>query len=346
MKVSHKSAWAIALKELEAKKGRLLKHIAIIDRDMAELERMAREHSIDITQKTEQNSPHEASEQKSKHQDEGTVGYLVHRYQNDKDSPFQKLKFRTKEHYASCLKRIDDDCGRYKLNAVKARDIDIFYQEWTKRGLAMAHSLITLFRITVNYGAVTLENNECVRLSVILRTMRFVYAKPRENAQLSEDQVRGIINQAHEKGLDSIALAQAFQFDCKLGQRDVIGEWLPLSEPGTSEIVDGQWKWLRGIRWSDIDENRILRHASSNTEFNLRNAPLVMAELSRRNTIPQKGPLITSEKSGLPYQSYKFRRLWRLLADAVDVPKNIKNMDSRAEKTRRMPVRNTEAIAT
>jgi hypothetical protein len=73
------------------------------------------------------------------------------------------------------------------------------------------------------------------------------------------DQVTLIRAEAHRRGFPSIALAQAIQFECIFRQKDVIGEWVPVAEPGTSEIVHespngGTKKWLRGIRWSEVDE--------------------------------------------------------------------------------------------
>ena len=39
-----------------------------------------------------------------------------------------------------------------------------------------------------------------------------------------------IVEKAHEMRRDSIALAQAIQFETGLSQKDVIGEWVPESE--------------------------------------------------------------------------------------------------------------------
>jgi hypothetical protein len=55
---------------------------------------------------------------------------------------------------------------------------------------------------------------------------------------------------AHEMGYPSIALAQAFQFDCGLRQKDLIGAWVPRAELDTlAEFVDGDMAWVRGLRW-------------------------------------------------------------------------------------------------
>jgi hypothetical protein len=38
-----------------------------------------------------------------------------------------------------------------------------------------------------------------------------------------------------------------------------IGEWVPQSEPGTSEVISGNEKWLRGLPWPEIKVN-LARH--------------------------------------------------------------------------------------
>jgi hypothetical protein len=157
--------------------------------------------------------------------------------------------------------------------------------------------------------------------------------------RLTAEHAQKIINIAHEKGLDSIALAQAFQFDCiTLRQKDVIGEWVPVTEPGPADLSnlhDGTSKWTRGLRWEEIDSNLVLRHTPihgvKEIVIDLRNnAPTVMAEFKRIGDLPKSGPIIVYERSRLPYRTFQFRQTWRQLADAAGIPKNVKNKDSRA----------------
>ena len=82
-----------------------------------------------------------------------------------------------------------------------------------------------------------------------MRTMRFRTPEARVE-QMTADYASAIRSKAHELGWNSIALAQAIQFELKLRPVDVIGEWVPLSEPGTSDVTWGDEKWLRGLRWS------------------------------------------------------------------------------------------------
>jgi site-specific recombinase XerD len=138
---------------------------------------------------------------------------------------------------------------------------------------------------------------------------------------------------AHEFAWHSIALAQALQFELMLRQKDVIGEWVPVAEPGDSGVEDAGQKWLRGLRWDEIDQNMVLRHVTSKRqkeiEIDLSSVPMVIEELA---LIPRRaaGPIVICEVTGLPYSTAEFRRKWRLVANAAGVPKSVRNMDSRA----------------
>jgi hypothetical protein len=279
---------------------------------------------------------------------DGTLRSLIGCYQADPDSTYQRVRFRTREHYRSLMLRIDADYGDDLLGSIKARDLLRWHENWTKRGVAMAHSVMGMLRTLVNFGAIYLEDPECERLSGVLAKMRFKVAKPRET-RLTAEQANAVRAMAHKMGRPSIALAQAFQFEVMLRQKDVIGEWVPRSEPGMSDVTHLGDKWLWGIRWSEIDQNLILRHTTSkrgkNIEVNLRLAPMVMEEInllfnqakeigtktgSEEITLPASGPIIVCEFSGRPWTTHEFRRWWRKVADACSIPKNIKNMDSRA----------------
>lgn len=109
---------------------------------------------------------------------------------------------------------------------------------------------------------------------------------------------------------------------------------MPQSEDGVSDVLYGNDKWLRGLRWSEIDQNLILRHTTSkrqkDIEANLNLAPMVLEELSTLSPLPQTEPVVVCEITGVPWTAYEFRRQWRKVADAAGIPRSIKNMDSRA----------------
>ena len=96
-------------------------------------------------------------------------------------------------------------------------------------------------------------------------------------------------------------------------------------------------KWLRGLRWSNIDKNLILRHTAGSggraIEVDLRTAPMVLEELKThsqafRPIIKASLPIVLCDVTGLPWSTSEFRRKWRLVAKRAGVPDNVKNRDS------------------
>src|SRR6185503_2084862 len=101
----------------------------------------------------------------------------------------------------------------------------------------LAHSMIAMVRQLLGFGVTVLADPECERLAVILNKLHFEIPKSRAE-RLTAQQVIDIRAVAHNKNRHSIALAQAFQFDAELWQKDVIGEWLPITEPGDAKGVE------------------------------------------------------------------------------------------------------------
>lgn len=144
-----------------------------------------------------------------------------------------------------------------------------------------------------------------------------------------------------------VALVQALQFELGLSQKAVIGEWVPVSETASMSDVSRttdqrEEKWVSGLRWSDLDEDFILRptfvRRRQQTEFDLRTKRMIMEELAlysqtpisrlSRWDLPVSGPMICNDTSGLPFSTSEFRRKWRKVADRAGVPKNVANKDS------------------
>lgn len=265
---------------------------------------------------------------------DGTIGSLIRCYQTDPDSPFRKLRFESRGGYRRFFSRIDADHGREFVSEIRGRQVLRWHEDWTPRGVAMAHGLIGMLRTILTFGATILDDADCRAAKALLHDMKFPMPKPR-NAILTLAQVNAVRAKAHEWGFHSIALANAFQFDGMLRPRDVVGEWVPQSEPGISDVLWHGRKWLRGLRWEEIDDSLILRHVTSKRqkeiEIDLKLAPLVIEELARFGSpLPKHGPIIVSEESGRPYLNDSFSRYWRKIARAAGIPDHIRNMDSRA----------------
>lgn len=276
---------------------------------------------------------------------DGTIRGLVSAYQTDPDSNYRKLRYRTRENYDGLMRRIVKDRGDEYVSGIKARALLRWHEVWAEGGkIAISHSLIGSLRTLMTFGATILDDEECRKVKALLHDMKFPMIKPRTSA-LSAEQATMVRAKAHEKKVPSIALAQAFQFDCILRQKDVIGEWVPISEPGISDVTFGNDKWLRGLRWEEIDKDLVLHHITSKRnkmiDVPLCEAPMVMEEFRlmlgvapdrdiTRDMLPAKGPIIMHDRFGTPWINQQFRRRWRELATDCGIPKTVFNMDSRA----------------
>lgn len=264
---------------------------------------------------------------------DGSIRTLIACYKSDPDSPYRELRYRSRQTYDYMLKYIEQDHGAVRIVDLRVRDILRWHDQWKPRGVTMAHGLITQFRSLLSFGTSILECPDCAALKVKLSERRFEQARPR-TAVLTAEMAEAVCAEAHRQGRPSIALAQAIQFEAMLRQKDIIGEWVPLNEktPPTDVTHKGM-KWVRGIRWEEIDVNLVLTHITSkrNKEIvvQLADAPMVMAELGKVGR-QADGPVIREEKTGRPYGVTQFRRTWRQIATAAGVPKSVRNQDSRA----------------
>ena len=311
------------------KEARLAEQAAAIERDRAELAELkklsalAAKHNLIVS----------AAPRARDSSGIETVAELADSYRSDARSGYHKIRFNVRQNYHNRIKRALSTAGHLRLAEIDAQTIQRLYDQWSANGKSsQGRALVGVLRLLAGYGVTVLDHDACMRLSSILHKMRF--GVPKSRAQhLTETHANAIRAKAHEMGRPSIALAQAFQFDCPLKQTDVIGQWAPLSEPGFSDLIDAvKGKWMRGIRWETIDDNLILRHVTSmhqkELEIDLKQAPMVMEELKRLGERPSRGPVIICEWEGIPWSNNEYRRWWRKLATAAGVPKTVKNMDS------------------
>jgi hypothetical protein len=327
------------------------------EKDWADLERLAAEYphlvslnrpSVEAASPLPSPPPETPRQMPAPKRDAGapdanwTVATILNLYRADKRSGYSEKRYASRRHADSLARTLEEEFGDVLLFDITESEIRRRHQEWIDRsaseesdGVAMAHALITELKTAINFGGRTLHSSACVNLSFILRNIRFKHSKPKESVSLSLAQAKAIIAKAHELGFPSMALAQALQFECRLNQKDTIGEWVPQSEPGVSEVFEGSQKWLHGVRWSQIDDNFTLRHLMSRNqkpiEVDLTGCPLVLAELRIVPDAMRTGPMIVSERTGLPYHAASFRRFWRSVADDAGIPDNIKNMNSRSD---------------
>ena len=271
----------------------------------------------------------------------GTFAGVLGSYRTHPKSPIHQLKHRVRNSYNYLFDQLDAEYGGMRLSEIDADVIMRRYLKWVDGDkYAWGHALVGKMRLLFTFGMNVLKDAESTRLSVVMSKLRFKVPEVRTE-RLTIEHVNAIREAAHRHfGWHSMALAQALQFELLLKQSDVIGEWVPSSEPGVSDIFKGDEKWVRGLRWSNIDPTLILRHtitsgrthAPKPIEIDLRNAPMVLEELKLAMTAlggrTGQGALIVCEANGLPWTQAEFRRKWRMVANEAGIPMNVKNMDS------------------
>ncbi len=276
----------------------------------------------------------------------GTVASLVRAYRTDPDSPIHKIRHASRQNYIWFCNLIDKDHGAKKLADLGAREFDRWYADWCNNNtVSIAYAAMKIWRLVLRFGTrfeiektAGLSTTECLRLRMILVDTEFDNVAARTET-LTRDHCLAVRSAAHAKGLASIAMAQAFQFELTLRQKDVVGEWVPLDEPMLSDVTYRGTKWIRGLRWEEIDANMILKHQMSKArkakilEFDLKLYPMIMEEIGRISVQKRAGPIVVSEITGRPWKQPGFRQQWRDIATAAGVPKTVKNMDSRAGGT-------------
>lgn len=285
---------------------------------------------------------------------ERTIKDLIESYQTHKVSSFHKLRYHNRKWQATMLARIGRLYGHFLLKDIRYVTAKEWHMDWlgSENKVAIAHALIGTLRTLAGFGLTLLEDEECERLCLVLNKLKVPQCEPRTSVITAEHAI-AIRRVAKDQFRYSIALAQSLQFELILRQKDVIGEYVPHTEKGISDIVTSKEKWIRGLRWEEIDENLMLHHVTSKKQkilvVDLKMAIMVLEELDlrwwetlvvedpntkvvtvHRELLPASGPLIVSETTGMPYHADDFRRKWRLLADMAGVPKTVRNQDSRA----------------
>lgn len=286
---------------------------------------------------------------------DGTLGSLIKCYQTDPDSRYHKLRYKVRVNTDYKLRKLTEAYGGEDLGDISGRTIINWYNKWTDGGvkLSTGKAFCGTLRTLFSFGRSLLDIEDCVRLGMIMRDFKAAGAKRRMKS-LTAEHIDAIRYKARiHFGWPSMALAQAFQFECTFRQKDIIGEWVPLEEPGISDVIDKTEKWIRGICWQEIDDNLILRHVTSkkqkDAEVDLKLAPMVLEELREytggepvvtidkttkkvivhRHLLPTSGPVVICDTNGIPWTDSEFRRKWRKVANEAGVPKDRKNMGTR-----------------
>jgi len=272
---------------------------------------------------------------------DGLLGTLITLYQEDPESDFAGLAHATKRVYRTYLEMIRRQCGERRVDALNGRDLKQWHRIWStpdsdgKPKVAAAIMAVATLKAAVTFG-VSLKMTGCRDFQEVLRATSF--EKPGARTQvITRAEVIAIRRVARLHGRPSIALATALQFDGIIRLYDVIGQWVPMSDPRPSTILAAKTKWI-GPRWEDIGADMLLKFTPpktakktrKSTTIVLMSCPMVMEEFVAIPPEKRTGPLIVSETTGLPYRSNDYRTRWRKLARLAGIPDDKWARDLRA----------------
>ena len=271
---------------------------------------------------------------------DGTFGAAIDVWLTDPESGFHKIKQSSLHPYLVYAAKLKRHIGAVAINSADGRDAKRWFNLWSDNGkhIPAGRMVMTVLKSALSFGVIC-RNADCVAFKAILGELEFQGNKPRDVA-LTAEQVEAAARAAHDAGAPSRALTYKLQFETTLRQWDLIGVWVPLSDPRPSTVIDRGQKWI-GPHWHQIDENLIFRTIHGKTEgwtdargvYDLSVCPMVKAELERVPPEKRIGPLIVNEVTGLPYRYDFFKGGWRADFKAAGLPKHVWNRDFRASGT-------------
>lgn len=289
----------------------------------------------------------------------GKLSSLIQMYRTNPASPYFEVKRVTRDNYDQSLDLLNEFCGMRMLDMVTGLDIKGWYNELKKppkdterkakqrakaaaEGRALdpakprprrAYQCMQLLRIVIGFGVVS-NISECFRLKSVLEEMRFS-VPPARTESITFEQVKLICEKAIAKGLYSIALAQALEFELTLRQVDVIGVWERVEDGDYGGILYKGKRWQDGLLWAHLSPEGILQKETTKVDgvdllHDVTRYPFLFHILEQVPLSKRIGPMIVSEATGLPYQRRYFASTWRKIADEAGIPKTVWNRDSRA----------------
>lgn len=273
---------------------------------------------------------------------DGTIKSLIDLYLSDKESPYHKLKSSTRKPYAIYARMIVMEIGARQIDDCDGRDVDRWFNSWSSprvpegvRQIPKARMAIAVLRSALSFG-IRCRRRGCKEFKDVLGEMNFATQLPRTSAPTAEEIVKARSG-AHALKHKSAALAYAIQFEGAVRQWDVIGEWIPMSEPQPSLIIDRGKKWV-GPMWSQVDENLLFHFMPTKTQnttakkivIDFKLCPMILEELFEIPIEHRKGPLIVNPATGLPYQHEYFRNIWKTVRANEGLNSTLWNRDLRA----------------
>src|SRR5271154_5498687 len=255
---------------------------------------------------------------------DGTIGSLCDCFERHPQSPIRDVRRNTAESYVGSLKVIRATVAKRAVRAIAPIDVKSWYARWRSpkveggpERVKRAHDAASAIRMILRFGA-ALGYEECGKLADALGKIQFERAPRRESA-MTVDPARAFIAEALKRD-DSrglyMAIGVAAQFETMLRQMDVIGAW--------ERDAAGREVWSGPFTWENIPGG-ILRLRTSKTGTEIVHDltkldllwPLIQSVPQTERTGAIKGD------SDLPIRTRSYRKWFREIADAAEIPHSV-----------------------
>lgn len=285
---------------------------------------------------------------------DGTVGSLIKCYQTDKESPYHDLRQSTRACYDDWCRTLTRAVGKVRLDQINGRHFRTWFkeimapaEEGGRHRVRLAKGCVKqMLPILFSYG-VEIGLDVCIKLISILENIdlrvpsetlkEWNAAKPQQLPMLYEH-ASAIVDEGIARGTVrslSVAIGVAAQFEFTIAQIDVIGWWERMGRArGLPEgaLVRGRSVWRGGLRYEDFLPGRVLDMARSKNgrggTFEIDEYALFLRALAAIPEERRTGP-VAIDDNRLPFDRWSYRRAYRELADARNVPQAVWNMNAR-----------------
>lgn len=269
--------------------------------------------------------------------DYGTWKHLIGRYKTDEFSPYREVKANTREVYDYLLSRWENAIGHMPVEDMTFEQIKTIERTMAAKGRSVSNikRMFTMLRTLASYGKV-LRLPGAGDVKETLSEIRFQNPAARSVAP-TRAQIEAIVAAADEAGADSFALGVLLQYELILRPVDVRGQWL--KDNGEGGIVRNGKRWQDGLTWDMFDSNLtgfekvISKTAKSLPEpywFDLTPLPEIRERLNRIRPPRPVGPVIVTDRHGLPWDRHAWSNAWRRFKKAAGIEEDIRIMDARA----------------
>lgn len=265
--------------------------------------------------------------------DRGTWAWVIHKWKSDPNSRYNGCGQNTRADYDYRTGKWEKIIGHMKVEALTYEQICTIIHAMRAKDYSdsLIQKLFGGLRQVARYAKGPLRIREAQDVVDVLAEIRFKSGQKRDVAPTSQ-QIRSIVDEADARGLFAFATGILFQWTYALRAVDVRGQWHPAD--GKGGIVRNGQRWQDGLTWDMVDPNltefsKVISKTGT-AIIGVRLTPELRARLKLLRNGGGMGPIITSERYGLPYEKHSWAQTFRRIRRDLGLPEEIKMMDTRA----------------